>query len=347
MNLPVITTVTPTPNPPHSQPPRPPPIPTIPYDILTPIIDQLRHDIPTLRACTLTARSWTHRARVHLHRTFTLPVSVSALPSLSARCDFRFPSEEDEEKFRLMGREAPALLRYADELNLTCVISSSRRGAPIRTILHLLQHIRVLRIIDADLSTISLSSSCHTQASNSSSCNWTTAFPTLDTLVLSKTSLRSPLDVVRLVRSFRELRTFRVEDVTITGASSSHTSDDDSNHAFGVVGNPSFEPLTVRNLHILNCTKAPLLVDVLATHLAYSEGNTNIRRLHVDTTSNLEIFTKTIGNSLPELHLSLQEEFYPLWHVHPEGKVSNMTAPDIRKGWSFLTPSLPRQCKHI
>ncbi|KAI0795217.1 hypothetical protein BC629DRAFT_310653 [Irpex lacteus] len=350
---PHLRTETKSPHPhPHEQSKR---IPHLPYDIITLLIDALRHDAPALHACTLTARAWTHRARVHLHRSLTLPVKVRG-------CEFVFASEEGEEKFCVMGREVPVVLRYADELNLKCVTTSSGRsvrgqGAPLSAVLSLFRHIRVLRIVDADLSTISFSSSSseslwHTQNTNSSS--WATALPNLENLTLCKTSFRSAHDVVRLAMGFRGLRTLRVEDVTVPAGHSESESD----------GNPSFKPLTVRDLHILN---SPRVANALATSFSLSHlsrlSSCDLRKLHVDTTSHASML-KALKNAevgsgigIEQLHLTLQEELYPLWHVHVQGRVSNMTAPDIRAGQSPLPFSLsftfpspftlsPRQCKH-
>lgn len=157
-----------------------------------------------------------------------------------------FASEEDEERFCVMGREVPVLLRYADELVLKCVTtgSGSRRGASIAGALHFLRHIRVLRIIDADLSNICLQNS------------WGLQFSNLENLALCKTSFRSACDVLRLALQFKQLRTLRVEDIAIIDDDSNRTSESDSN--------PSFEPLAIRTLHILNTTKAPTLPSLLS-----------------------------------------------------------------------------------
>jgi len=58
----------PTPTP----PPPPPPAPTLPHEVVEMIIAHLpRHRSATLKACSLTCRSWYIAAAPHLHRTFT------------------------------------------------------------------------------------------------------------------------------------------------------------------------------------------------------------------------------------------------------------------------------------
>lgn len=253
-----------------------------------------------------------------------------------------FASEEVEERFRVMGREVPVVLRYADELNLKCVTTSSGRsvrgqGAPLSAVLSLFRHIRVLRIIDANFTNCNVPASC-----------LRLQFPTLETLTLSKTSFRSAHDVLRVASQFKELRTLRVEDVTITGTSS-HSSSNNNNNEWNAEAeqSPSFNAPTIRNLHILNCTKSPALASLLSTSLSYHSHSNTLKTLHVDTTSHTSMLSALknaeveSGVGVEELHLTLTEELYPLWHVHAQGTVSNMTAPDVRAGKPPLPSNLP------
>ena len=74
------TRFTPPPTPP-TPPPPPPPAPTLPHEVIEMIIAYLPHRCSTtLKACSLTCRSWYIAAAPHLHHTFTLTMDGPEVP---------------------------------------------------------------------------------------------------------------------------------------------------------------------------------------------------------------------------------------------------------------------------
>ncbi|KAI0087037.1 hypothetical protein BDY19DRAFT_907898 [Irpex rosettiformis] len=287
------------------------------------IIDELRHDRASLRSCALTARGWLHRSRTHLHRVFILQHN-----------DFTFQSDKAEARYATIQREIPVILQYADQLDLQGVGSAPcgdyGRGSPIWSLLSLVRHVRTLRIIDTDLASVSLL--C---LQNPGSRSWTFLFPGLQILDIVRTSFQNPYDIFNLVCSFRQLRSFSIDDAGAISVASA-------------LPQPTFITFGPKVIRILNSHKMQGLVAALTAHLASSEeARETLQKLHIDSnltteaSSVLQKLVKVVENTLPELHISLQEQC-----LTPH-RISNMRAVDIRRAVQCISECTKLHVLHI
>ena len=277
------------------------------------VIDELHDDRAALQACNLTSRSWSHRARTHLHRIFTLEHTYASLASI--RSYSRYKVLED----------LPAILRYADEVSLKSVPSESCESrdeglcsAQFWHTIQQLQHVRKVRIIDMDFP-----GTFPRNLGSSDPRHWGTLFPAVEVLFLVNTTFLDSHDLLLLMSEFPHLDVLKLEKVKFGSMRRVSC-------AQGEITGVS-RPVP-RSVHI-DCHDRPeIALQVLRyIHVSKTPGRSLemlrlVTTLGVEESDNTTPLIREAGSTLQGLHLVLQQHF-----EHPRS-LSNMREEVLYRG---------------
>ncbi|KAI0791581.1 hypothetical protein BC629DRAFT_370899 [Irpex lacteus] len=260
----------------------------LPLDLVEYIIDELRDDRAALRSCNLTSRLWTHRARTHLHRTFTLELVTEAVTACHKYQHYSSLSE------------LPVILQYADGVEIKYApccepIDEALCSDQFWSIVHQLGHVRRIYIHDGDFT-------CNSRL-RIDSLRWGRLFPVVEVLSLFGTTFLDSNGPLLLASRFPVLQTLELDSINAgpVEANDCTLSGEES----------SVQSVALRSLHV-NCHDKPEILRTLLRHVKSSHSGLQSLRLSttlgVEESTNFANFLREGETDVRDLHLVLQQD---------------------------------------
>ncbi|KAI0791514.1 hypothetical protein BC629DRAFT_367243 [Irpex lacteus] len=273
----------------------------IPADVVESVIDELRDDGDSLRACALTSRMWVHRSKTHLHRVCVL-----------RHADLRFASKDEAHHYHILN-ELPSIISYAKELRLQSV-SSDRKvteddvelNTQFHVFLRQFGHVRKLSIVGMSFVEHPIK---HPRVAR---LNWETLFPAIHTLSLTNGTFAGPQEFLTFVSRFHQLQMAELENIALCRDSSDlkMPSPAPPLATYHVSG---FQPRAIR---LRKCINDVEMLSMLSRHSASLGGfdTSTLESLHVSTGLSLDACNELASlmtltrRTLVEVHLTIQEQ---------------------------------------